>query len=1116
MKSGVIITPGGGGSSVDSVARSAATSAQAKADEFKVVDTFADLQTLDPTANKYIRTLGYTSVADGGGATYIAVNSALTDNGGTIVTSAVNASWRWVIDFEGPPKPEWWGTPANGTDDDTSYWNEVQAAYPYMQLTDGKHYRVNFVINRPGFQLYGSTGTQTSPTLKVSPYDNAQPAITLGDDSGRLYGAALHNITFWGASTYNYGLRCAGGAYQVSVNGCYFDKFLLKAIHSEGETNHPTALIFFNNCWIQRASTATGSTVHIKNLNGANNWTTKVCFSQSHFIASGTSGNLLEVEDVEIYLTNGTHLDCGASDVAILMTKTGSPYPIINGDWTAIAESSGGATIISFTGFDPGSALSTYVKNTSITGTIVASGGNMTMARTMVQAYTNFRFPVVQNLRLADTSVRPNATSDVSNLAEIWAAGMNLYIDHDDATVGGAINIRPKAGQRIILKEVPTVAGGPLEVWSDASATYITKLLARTATPNSAISTNPGSLVIAGESGVGKLYLKYTGTGNTGYVDLSSERTITVDTLASMLANVDPAFFKTCIIQGRESVGDGGGGEFFSVATGGAWSAHASMSPASTYNAGYLWVRKNEDTGIPIAAFGAYGATTKAGSDEYTPIQAAFTWIQSNSGNLSFGKDRFYQISQTLTITSKSNWRIFGRNATIWMANSAANDSSHRILGINGCDGFYIERLNLDGNKSNRTVPGTIQADYGMQIQNSNDWHMDCVRIFDSTSDGLYISAVDHTDITEAPSRWKITNSKFDTSSRYGVFIRNAIDWVIDQCYFGQNGPGTTTMGFVADPSSGAATGILTRGLITNCRFYKNTGKQLVTGTVSGTSRITIQACSFVGNGSTQTSELVRIDSDDSVIRDCVFTEFDNLASSTAVLYVTAANTLVEKNDFVGDSAATTWTPGEAIIWVSAGGDRSRVIGNRLVNIVMQSAHNRSLILTNAAATNVRVADNQIVDCILLGSGNSASINLAGPDNVAIGNLIIGTSATTHRMGIGTSGARCRVDRNRIKYAYDRGVYVTGAKTMILSNQVLDVDTPTAFIQIAGGTDSWIESNHMENVDISASTTSVAVLVGSATDPMSLTNNHAKAIHATNAFTLTGTPRYANNNITVA
>lgn len=251
-------------------------------------------------------------------------------------------------------------------------------------------------------------------------------------------------------------------------------------------------------------------------------------------------------------------------------------------------------------------------------------------------------------------------------------------------------------------------------------------------------------------------------------------------------------------------------------------------------------------------------------------------------------------------------------------------------------------------------------------------------------------------------------------------------------------------------------------------------------------------------------------------MKDCVFREFNNIASGKAVCHITATHNTIEGCSFYGDSAATDWTPGDGIIYFYSASSFSKAIRNKLYNIVMQSGHDKNLIFVHSTNSNVGIIENELYDCILLGSGLAGSIYSAGPDCRIERNKVHQTSATSHRIGIYSTGERAYIIGNQVFRPHSRGIWIQGTATVARDNKVYDLDSPVAWITTQGGIESWLQGNHMENVNLTATTTISAITIASATNPMAVTDNYAKGIHATNAYTFTGTPRYTNNNITVA
>lgn len=599
-----------------------------------------------------------------------------------------------------------------------------------------------------------------------------------------------------------------------------------------------------------------------------------------------------------------------------------------------------------------------------------------------------------------------------------------------------------------------------------------------------------------------------------------ANRVQNVDTLAALQA-LDPTAVLEVCCRGRVAAFDGGGDTFFSRAKG-IITPDSHMRLQSDQNAAYIWERIVPTRTYRVSMFGVFGSTLKSTApNETTGIQAAFTWIQTNGGILEFEEGKYYQVTTAITITAAHSWAIRGRGATIFMANSAANTAAERIIKVDNCTNWYIEDLQIDGNKSNRTLPGTGEtgANHALTIIDSHYFRLTGVYAYNNTADGCYIVSSDHTDLTKSPSNFVISQCRFTGNFRQGMSIINARYATIEDSLFSQNGPDSPAAGLDIEANPGAATGTMEEIIVRRNTFDRNTGKGCQISGVGGSSRVILTENAFVGNGNTQTNELLRLDAPNCVAKHNSFRSFGNLASATAVCHVSAINVTVEENDFIGDSAATTWTPGDAVVKFFSGGSFGKCRNNRFINIVFADGHNKPVIETHSSNTHDDVIGNTFYNCKLLSaSAYTGMIQNSAADSKVLDNVLwnaVGTSSG--RRGIYSTGARAIISKNNLTRQNANMIWNQGASSMVTYNHMIDLVNPSTWIQVeAGGVDSWLVGNYGENVGLTATTNKTFMQLSSGCDPMALRDNIGKKIHATNAYVKAGTPRLDENNITVA
>lgn len=235
--------------------------------------------------------------------------------------------------------------------------------------------------------------------------------------------------------------------------------------------------------------------------------------------------------------------------------------------------------------------------------------------------------------------------------------------------------------------------------------------------------------------------------------------------------------------------------------------------------------------------------------------------------------------------------------------------------------------------------------------------------------------------------------------------------------------------------------------------------------------------------------------------------------------HVSAVNVDVDNNDFIGDSSATTWTPGDAVVKFFSGGSFGRCRNNRFTNIIFADGHNKPMIETHSSNTHNEVSGNTFYECKLLtAAAYTGAVQNSAAESKVINNVFWNSSGTSSaRRGIYSTGARATITGNKITRQAANCIWVQGTFSMVTYNHMVDLNNPSTWIQVeAGGIDSWIVGNYGENIALTDTTNKTFIQLSSGCDPMVLRDNIGKGIHATNAYVKAGTPRLDENNITVA
>ena len=116
-----------------------------------------------------------------------------------------------------------------------------------------------------------------------------------------------------------------------------------------------------------------------------------------------------------------------------------------------------------------------------------------------------------------------------------------------------------------------------------------------------------------------------------------------------------------------------------------------------------------------------YGTNTTPGTTNMTAaIKAAIAQL-SSGGSLSFLPGQVYAIDAQSVggclVSGKSNFKIFGNNATIKVLNGESVVGGNGMLYFDTSTDFYVENLVLDSNRANRTPNGS--GAYNLQVSTS-------------------------------------------------------------------------------------------------------------------------------------------------------------------------------------------------------------------------------------------------------------------------------------------------------------------------------------------------------------------------------------------------------------
>ena len=286
---------------------------------------------------------------------------------------------------------------------------------------------------------------------------------------------------------------------------------------------------------------------------------------------------------------------------------------------------------------------------------------------------------------------------------------------------------------------------------------------------------------------------------------------------------------------------------------------------------------------VSIEAFGGAGDGT---TDNYTPIQNAFAYLQSVGG----GKLRFphgnYFVNQhiisggasangitSFTLSNLNGVVIEGEGSTIqmqggWTASADYSASGH-TYSYNECIGFLFSACtdvtinNLTINGGSATIAKVATAEnfsYGVYLQGCYNFSMNNVTVSNYTTDGFAIDLLGPVTAFKVSQFVYATNCKFTLNARNGMSILQCRHAVFIACEFGNQG--TASFGVYApgagvdiepnyypgEGGGGSVNGDEFTGDITfiGCDFASNHGYQFVSSSLIATPYpVNFIGCSF-------------------------------------------------------------------------------------------------------------------------------------------------------------------------------------------------------------------------------------------------------------------------------
>jgi hypothetical protein len=265
----------------------------------------------------------------------VSIDTTKTDSQGRFIQSGTGAAAQSLQAFLRKQEvyaSSFTGFDETGATDSTAAVYAAIASLPagggVVQIPRGTP-RFNVVITKPGVTLRGAGMTQdrswTSGSNYVRPWNDAEPAIQVGNDTGLVTGVSLQEITAYGAGTGTVGIYFAAGAFRCTTHNVSAYEFTTNNWKFKGGATWPCSLIF--NYGSISQSTVAGNEGVLIDGNVAT-YTSAVYFNGAHLSVNGAGSHALAVDSCDSVFMSSAYVD--ADDLkGVVMRKSGAVDPVI-------------------------------------------------------------------------------------------------------------------------------------------------------------------------------------------------------------------------------------------------------------------------------------------------------------------------------------------------------------------------------------------------------------------------------------------------------------------------------------------------------------------------------------------------------------------------------------------------------------------------------------------------------------------------------------------------------------------------------------------------------------------------------------------------------------------
>lgn len=395
---------------------------------------------------------------------------------------------------------------------------------------------------------------------------------------------------------------------------------------------------------------------------------------------------------------------------------------------------------------------------------------------------------------------------------------------------------------------------------------------------------------------------------------------------------------------------------------------------------------------LAAADFGAVGDGIV---DDTAALQAALDALAQRGGTLLLAAGARYRISRGLTLLDARGFRIEGQGAAVRMTDGAPVDVPFWLLHLERCTAFAIADLELDGNRSTRTIGPEPWAN-NLQLHACRRFRLTGVHSHDAVVDGFMLYHGDRADPSTFCREGLIEACSATGCARQGLTILNAFDITVHASTFAGSRGVPPESGIDVESHTDSAVPSNARIVISACRIADHVGGGVLLTEHGGARSMTVTDCSFEACGRFG----VFIGAGDCIVRDCRFSRFDHAVEHGVINVRNRAGgmpPLITGNSF---SELAMGNPDQAAIYVRPeAGLGTLIVGNRL----------------------------EAVD--------ATGITATAPGTIIRGNVLRGNRQDGMRIG-----GQCLVEGNLISDMADVGpaILVYGGGAVIRANQLVN------------------------------------------------------------------------------